>query len=275
MNPRTCAQLRALNQRFYEAHAEAFDQSRGDRPWPGWQRILPLLPLEAIDPTGRPGRRRLGPVLDIGCGNARFACFLDRAGIDCRYTGVDASPALLAAAHRQLPEALARQGSELVLQDFLAGERPGEALPEGPFDLIVLMGILHHVPGSAGRLDLLRAASARLAPTGLLVAAAWQFDGDPREQRKRVAWETLGPVLGETLDPSDLEAGDWLLRFGEDPAAPPRYCHCVADGELASWPGALGMAAVDDYRADGARGDANHYLCLRHPGATDRRNGRG
>lgn len=254
MNPRTRDQLLEINRRFYEAHAAAFDRSRGARAWPGWSRILPF--------------PALGSVLDIGCGNGRFAGFLHDAGLRFAYTGVDANAALLEAARLRLPPLLdpaVDPRTRLLPIDFLIGAHPGRNLPEGPFDLVVLMGILHHVPGADGRLALLREAARRLAPGGRLALAAWQFEHDPREQRKRVAFESLPRVLGEILDPGSLEAGDFLLRFGDDPDAPPRYCHQVADAEFEGWPEALGLRCLADYRADGARGDANRYAILCPP----------
>lgn len=288
MNARTRAQLLELNRRFYEAHAEAFDRSRGDRPWPGWHRLLALLPPapapfppapppppDPMSPTpGEPRRppdapapppaaprRRLGRVLDIGCGNGRFACFLDEAGLEFDYTGVDVNAALLDSARRRLPPRAAR-ASRLIRQDFLAGAGPGTDLPPGPFELIVLMGVLHHVPGADWRLALLRAATARLAPAGWLALAVWQFASDPRETRKRVAFEALGPVLGAPIEIGTLEPGDDLLRFGADPAAPPRYCHAVSDGEFEAWPQALALACRADFRADGPSGASNRYALL-------------
>ncbi len=273
MNPRTRSQLLEINRAFYAAHAAAFDRSRGARPWPGWERLRPLLDARTgpsapdtpnASATSNSGRVPLGPVLDIGCGNARFACWLAEAGFEFRYTGVDASPALLEAAGRQLPESVAAS-SELIQHDFLASGTPGAALPAGPFDLVVLMGVLHHVPGTDWRLQLLEAAADRLTAGGLLVLAAWQFAEDPREQRKRVPLAAIGPVNGEILEASELEPGDWLVRFGDDPAAPPRYCHQVSEGEFDGWPGTLGLARVADFRADGAGGAANRYAVLRRP----------
>ncbi len=259
MEPHTRRQLLALNQAFYEAHADAFDRSRGARPWPGWPRLLPWLPAAS---PGTPGRRPLGPVLDVGCGNARFACFLDAEGFAFAYTGVDANAALLEAARRQLPAGVARTAT-LVQQDFLASGRPGEDLPAGPFALGVLMGVLHHVPGADWRLALLRAVARRIAPGGLLALAAWQFEDDPRERRKQVEPAAVGAVLGAPLDPATLEPGDALLRFGDDPAAPPRYCHSIRDAEFETWPAALGLSLLEDFRADGARGVSNRYAVLR------------
>lgn len=310
MNARTRKQLLELNRVFYEAHAEAFDRSRGARPWPGWLRLAALLTGEGTDgptearsdstrgaaarpvPATRapsPGRE-LGSVLDIGCGNGRFACCLHEAGFRFRYTGVDANAALLESARRQLPEACA-PSARLIRHDFLGGPAsprhggdltgspaeplagdhaddhesapPGSSLPDGPFELVVLMGILHHVPGADARLALLQSAAARLAPGGRLALAIWQFDGDPREERKRVPFAAIGPVLGHSIDEAELEPGDALLRFGADPAAPPRYCHAVSAAEFEAWPRALGLEAVAVYRADGPRGESNRYAILR------------
>jgi SAM-dependent methyltransferase len=256
VNTRTRAQLLELNRVFYEVHAEAFDQSRGARAWPGWQRLVAHLPAGA--------RRDVGRVLDVGCGNGRFASFLHASGFRFDYTGVDANAALLEAARRRLPEDCAGS-ARWIRADFLAGEQPGADLPAGPFDVVVLMGVLHHVPGADWRLELLRAAAKRLAEGGVLALAAWQFAGDAREERKRIAFDAVGPLLGESLDPAQLEPGDALLRFGENPDAPPRYCHAIGDREFASWPAALRLECLADFHADGHRGESNRYALLRRP----------
>ena len=252
MNVLTRSQLLAVSEAFYRAHAEAFDASRGHHAWPGWQRLL-----EWLSATGSPLS-----VLDIGCGNARLARFLHDAGFALQYTGVDGNAALLASARERLDVDL-RAGCRLIHHDFLLSDRPGSALPAGPFDLIAMMGVLHHVPGRDWRLALLRAAADRLAPGGLLALAAWQFADRERFARRTVAWSELDPVCGEPIDEQQLEAGDRLLRFGDDPGAPPRFCHQVADPEFENWPEELGLEPLIEYRADGAEGDLNRYWILK------------
>ena len=258
MDPRTRSQLLALSEAFYLAHAEAFDASRGHQAWPGWQRLLEWLPCAESRraPDATPLR-----VLDIGCGNARFLRFLQDAGFPVAYLGVDANAGLLEAARTRLVE---RPGDEfqLIQHDFLASDRPGDELPKGPFDLIVIMGVLHHVPGRDWRLRLLEAAAERLSRGGLLALATWQFAGRERFERRSVAWSGLGPVLGEEIDVTCLEEGDCLLRFGDDSTRPPRYCHQVADTEFEAWSSQLRLEARADYRADGAQGDLNRYQVL-------------
>jgi hypothetical protein len=119
------------------------------------------------------------------------------------------------------------------------------------------------VPGADWRQALLAAAAERLAPGGLLALAAWQFAGRPRFERRMVSWDSIGEVLGQPIDLETLEPGDTLLRFGDVPFQPPRYCHQVTDEEFESWPEALGLEALDEFRADGADGDLNRYWVLR------------
>src|SRR4051812_30515699 len=99
MDTETINRLNAINRAFYTTVADDFDQTRG-AAWPGRQRLLPYLPLPLS-------------VLDVGCGNGRFALFLHdnlaagqpRHNADApllSYHGLDSNPALLAHAHNAL-----------------------------------------------------------------------------------------------------------------------------------------------------------------------------
>lgn len=251
MNDLTRRQLRAISLAFYEAQAEAFDASRVDLPWPGWEHLFALLSDE------------VGGVLDIGCGNGRFAAALAATGRRFDYVGTDASEGLLAAAANRVGTEIGGRPAEWILQDFLESVAPGEALPNGPYSLVALMGVLHHVPSAEARLDLLRAVASRIEPGGLLALTSWQFARRERFERRRVPWAEMGPVLGEVIGHEELEPGDWLLRFGNDPSAVPRYCHQVSPEEFETWPSALGLETVADFRADGAQGDLNRHWIAR------------
>jgi len=257
MKDLTRRQLHAISVAFYDAQSSAFDASRADLPWPGWDRLFGLLPED------------FESVLDIGCGNGRFAAALAASGRHFDYVGTDASEGLLEAARARLGadfgQAPPPKRVEWRAQDFLATEVPGEDLPEGPFSLVALMGVLHHVPSADGRLSLLRSAASRVAPGGLLAVTSWQFGGRARFEKRKVTWDSIGEVLGEPLDVQDLDAGDTLLRFGDDPSTVPRYCHQVSPAEFESWSAAVGLETVADFRADGAQGDLNRHWIARKP----------
>lgn len=97
-------------------------------------------------------------VLDAGCGTGRVAIELARRGFTV--TGVDADPAMLAAARAKAPELDWVEGDLAELDGTL----------DGVFDLVVLAGnvMIFLSPGTEARA--LAQLTARLAPGGLLVA---------------------------------------------------------------------------------------------------------
>jgi SAM-dependent methyltransferase len=261
MKEETQSALNALNGAFYEARGADFDATR-DHPWPGWSRALDALAREAPARAPDAAPRR---VLDVGCGNGRFGVWLARRDpTPTRYLGVDASDALLARARRAFHGSPPAFSVELRALDFLQGEGP-EGLPPGPFDLVVLFGVLHHVPGEALRRRLLVALAGRVAPAGGLVLTAWQFAHRARFARSLLSDDVVrerAPAWG--FDASDLEPGDHLLGFGGS-ASVPRYCHHVDAAELARLTRDLGLTEIDAFDADGKSDDLNAYRVLVRP----------
>ncbi len=254
MDTETRRRLNALNHVFYQAVAAQFSDSRR-HPWPGWERVLAC--LQRTRPDSGAGALS---VLDVGCGNGRFAHFLaDRRSAPLRYLGVDASPALLAIAHEET-RGLNLAALDLQRLDVLDGQ-PGEHLPAGPFDLVVGFGLLHHIPGFATRRAVVRALLERLAPSGLVAVTAWRFGDSPRFAKRRVSWDSYNRDAAQPIDQSQLEDGDHLLAFGE-PATSPRYCHHSSDEELQRLVTALPGRLVECFDADGREGDLNRYLVL-------------
>lgn len=237
MNETTIKRLNQLNRQFYQITGAEFDQSRG-RPWPGWERLLPYLPQSPVHPLR---------VLDVGCGNGRFGRFLwDRLGGALEYHGIDSSQTLLASAQRALDDV---PGMTLTLthQDVL-----DQPLPAATYDLVVLFGVLHHVPGAVRRRVFLRDLAERVVSEGLLVFSAWRFYDYERFRARIVPWPAE----------LDVEPGDYLLDWRRGARAV-RYCHFVDDAEHAALLTAAGLVAVDDYRADGRSGATNRYSILR------------
>lgn len=244
MREETAETLRAVNRRFYRERASEFSRTR-ERGWTGWGEILSR--------AGRllPERPR---VLDVGCGNGRFARFLEeRLGRPFDYVGVDESPLALAEARKRLAD---RERMVFVEGDFLRAP-----LPEGGFDLIALFGVLHHIPGRSNRIDLLTRLSALLAPGGLLALSIWSFDRYPRFQRKIVPWDEFRARTGIEIDVYDLEPGDHILTWG---GAPPafRFCHAMSEEEEEHLLCSLPLDLVTRFDAGP---EPNRYFVFRYP----------
>ncbi len=235
MSPETARKLAAINEEFYRTRAALFAAKR-ERPWPGMRRLLDLLPAA-------PER-----VLDVGCAHGRFAALVRERFPGARYLGIDASRELLAlaAARADCPErAEWRYGD-------VTDER---GLPPGPFDLIGMFGVIHHLAGEARRAQLLRALGARLGPGGTLAVAIWR-SAALRDLAPGVPFERAG------IDASELEPGDRLLPFDGDARAL-RFAHFADEAELARAAHAPGLAGFSRFDADGPGGDANAYLLWR------------
>lgn len=283
MRDATRRALNALNRRFYDARGDAFDASR-DHPWPGWQRAL--REMQAAVPDADPRR-----VLDVGCGNGRFAAHVAHADArPTQYLGIDSSRPLLDRARQSLQDTPPHFTAELRELDFLeptcAEPRSPEpdtleptrpepdsseparlepdvtgphAIPEGTWDWIVVFGVLHHVPSEVLRRELVEVLAARLAPGGVLVLTAWQFADRERFARSIFPTDAVSAQAEENgFDASDLEPGDHLLGFGGN-AAVPRYCHHLDHDEFDRLTAGLGLTLTAEFEADGKSADLNLY----------------
>lgn len=232
----TIARLNQINAEFYRTTATEFDRTRG-QPWPGWARLLPHLPDEAQSLR----------TLDVGCGNGRFGVFMaeQRTGTIV-YHGLDNNQALLAAAEGALAD-YAHVNTTLAMHDII-----NTPLPDSRYDVVVLFGVIHHIPSAAKRLQLMRDLAACVAKGGILAFAAWRFYDYERFRRRIVAWP----------DDIQVEEHDYLLDWRQGEWAL-RYCHFVDDDEHARLVAATGLLTIADYRADGTTGDANRYSILR------------
>ena len=126
------------------------------------------------------------------------------------------------------------------------------------FDLVVLFGVMHHVPGRVQRKRLVEAAAEVLAPGGLLIYAVWRFDRFPRFVSKLVPWERYLATPGESVEIDELEDGDHIMTWG---AAQPayRYCHAMSDEEAETLASSLPLERVTMFLGDG---DKNAYYVL-------------
>lgn len=242
--------LNALNREFYAREAAAFSETR-KQPWPGFERLL-----ELGRESWRAASRERPRVLDVGSGDGRFGAFLaDALRGELDFLGIDASVPLVARARaRSLGPQLRFEHADLI-------ETPlTETLPEGPFDLIALLGVLHHVPGRAARVELLRALAQRLAPGGLFAFTFWRLPDDARFASRVIPWREYNARATEPIAERELEPGDTLLRFGTSRTA--RYCHFADPSETENLVGCTKLGLRARFRADGRAAQLNEYVVL-------------
>ncbi|MBR3224658.1 MAG: class I SAM-dependent methyltransferase [Atopobiaceae bacterium] len=240
MDLQTARRLNDLNTAFY-AHAYAsFDATR-QAPWPGWERVH-----DAMRTQGMPEGERELRVLDLACGNLRFARFLADRYPRLRVWGVDncAPLALASVPHNSCDVSV----QDLDITGALFDNRDlASEIEAPPCDLSVCFGFLHHVAMPCHRLQVVRALVRHTCPGGLVAVSLWQLEKSPRILAK-----------AQPLD----DPGDYLLGWQNDPGAQ-RYCHSFSEDEVDELAKASSHATeIARYSADGKSGDLNRYLVL-------------
>ncbi len=247
MDRATILALNQTNRDFYTQRADEFSATRR-RPWRGWLRLLPFI-----------GERRALSVLDVGCGNGRFAVFLsEHLESPFSYVGVEFSPTVLEHARSKLSDL---PFITLKEHDVMAGINE----LTGPFSLITLFGFLHHAPGFDTRRSLLIELGRLLEPDGILAFSVWQFGRFERFRKKLIPWDTFLASTGVEIDPSQLEPGDHILSWGDtEPAY--RYCHFTDSDETSRLVSSQPLECFEVFTADGRTNDLNQYFLLKRPG---------
>lgn len=234
MDQATRLRLNRINREFYARTADEFDATRG-RAWPGW--------LEALSQIESP----IESLIDIGCGNGRFGLFMsDHQPTPFVYTGIDSSQDLLSRARARL------SGVDRVELVLIEHDLVEEELPALAAQLVVVFGVLHHLPGLRQRRELLARCAEMVLPGGHLVFAAWRFYEEERFRARIVPWDSN----------IDVEKNDYLLDWRRGQRAL-RYCHYVDDAEHDDLVAVTCLSLVADFRADGASGTLNRYAVLK------------
>ena len=254
-----------INSDFYRNHGDSFSETRGG-PWHGWERCLSLAGLGEKEGGAFSGSHGKLSVLDLACGNLRFARYLSARMLQTAldYYAFDNADALV------LPQLSGKSWicyRNLDIMDVLLREASLDTcLVAPPCDLAVCFGFMHHVPLAKYREELLASLVTQVCEGGFVFVSFWQFLENPTLARKaqkahRAALEDLGiEGLAEALGENDF-----LLDWKGVPGAW-RYCHSFTEAEIDSLVASLAGKArvVDRFNSDGRSGDLNSYLVLQH-----------
>lgn len=250
----TAEQLSRITSEFYAQQAQSFSATR-QAPWQGWQKCLEVMPqlLSGEKPS----------VLDVGCGNLRFARFLcGEAGIaPAKYFAVDNCRPLVESGEMdaQTPQVTFIELD--VITSLLDGTLSSRLIIP-PCDLVVAFGFLHHVPGAQKRIQLLRTLLDKTKPGGFVCVSFWQFMNSQKLAAK--AQETTAQGLRALgIDASELDEHDYLIGW-QDKEDTWRYCHHFSQEGLDKLLVSLGsdVQVCAQFSADGKENNLNRYVIL-------------
>ena len=177
MDAETVNKLLAINRAFYSQFGADFSDSRSSE----------YFNIEPFREFVTDGIR----LLDAGCGNGRLAETLEQAGYTLDYVGIDGSADLIAVADRHRAN-LKNVRADFRVADLRTAGWSKVLADAAPFDLIVSLAVLHHIPGFEFRAGFLREIRTLLKPNGIFVMSNWQFTKSERLRKKIVNWESVG-----------------------------------------------------------------------------------
>lgn len=225
MDESTIRQLLDINRKFYSQFASDFSATRSS----GGINLTHILPYlsEGVK------------LLDLGCGNGRLAQRLDSEKFSLTYFGLDAAAGLVERAQTvqfKRLKATFRVG-DVTQRDWT------RLVPAAPFDLVVALAVLHHIPSGELRTQVLTDVRGLLKPKCKLLVTNWKFDENARLSKKLIPWSTAG------IDESALEAGDALIAWRRGGTGC-RYVHLISPEEMEGLARKAGFNVEKQFYAD-------------------------
>jgi tRNA (uracil-5-)-methyltransferase TRM9 len=266
----TIDKLNKINQDFYFRISKYWN-NKDDSAWYGWNTLLPIIQEKFKD-------KKEISVLDLGCGNARFATFLQSNFLNTKinYIGIDTDPQFLLngkernkddfSSFQLIKNDLIKDDWTTVIQNSFQNTPVKEsqnsaAEKNSKFDLVVLFGILHHIPSLISRQHLLNQTSDLLEPNGMSVFTGWRFL-DKERLRKRVI-DPKQPFYHHALNffgikQSELEENDYLLDWVKYEYSI-RYAHYISFTEAENIAKLANLEIKTYFIDDSLQRDQNNY----------------
>ena len=135
-------------------------------------------------------------------------------------------------------------------------------VPGQRFDGVLAFAVLHHLPGTDLRRQVLRQVHNLLGPGGCFIHSEWQFQHSEKLMARRLPWDRIG------LKDEDLEEGDTLLDWrhalaGQAEQVGLRYVHLFSRPELADLAAQSGFVVEQEFDSDGAGSSLGLYQVWR------------
>jgi len=235
MDSSTAAHLIEINREFYTRFGGSFSATR-HRIQPGVRRVLARLNGDES-------------ILDLGCGNGELARELAKRGQRGSYLGVDFSLPLLREAESQ-PGGFSVEFMEADLTQLTAFS--GQLLAEGRWSLITAFAVLHHIPSTELRLNILQTVHQLLKEDGIFVHSNWQFLNSEKLKARIQPWGAVA------LSGLEVDAGDTLLDWRSGGKGL-RYVHHFNEEELGTLAEASRFRVVETFYSDGDTGNLGLY----------------
>ena len=235
MNSSTAAYLIEINREFYTRFGDSFSATR-HRLQPGVRRVLEMLEGDES-------------ILDLGCGNGELARELAKRGHRGSYLGVDFSLPLLREAEAQ-PDGLSARFMQADLTQ-LPGISDELSVPGG-WAVVTAFAVLHHIPSTELRLEILRVVHEVLKDNGRFIHSNWQFLNSEKLKARIQPWEAAN------LSASDVDLGDYLLDWRSGGQGL-RYIHHFMESELWELSEATGFQIQEFFYSDGETGNLGLY----------------
>ncbi len=285
MNQTTVNQINLINKDFYGKISSQWNQ-KTDSKWTGWDKVITHLQT-------RFAHKKTIRVLDLGCGNGRFATFINaNLTQHIEYTGVDFDTFFLQQAKKR------KEFDTSDSVNYNANLNTDNLIPSKPFvkfqlidlditkeafqtdfqtksnnqkyDLVVAFGLIHHIASYQNRLKLLQFAKSCLDTTQttenkpLLVWTSWRFLDQPRLLKRIVGLDSgIGQQIinDNNLDTTELESGDHFLNWVKHEYAV-RFSHYIDDQEAQNLNLDSNLKLVDAYLDDSITQNLNgYYVC--------------
>lgn len=250
MDNQTVNKILKINSDFYINQAEQFNLTRNSC-WPGWNRLKKYLYScqKKID------------ILDVGCGNGRFINFvennLNSENIDFYYLGIDQSDLLLTIAQENF-----KPFSNIEFKNVSLLNSSLNTFIHKKFNLIVMIAILHHLPGRTNRFRILSESVDLLKDKGFLIISLWKF-AECDQQRKKILERKEWSKITD-IQPEQLEQNDYFLSWQKGENI--RYCHYFNDQETENiiiYLNKQDLKLAEQFRSDGKNKKLNEYLIFK------------